>query len=197
MSEPRTRAAGVLTTIVLFLAAFAVGGGLGYALAWQRLSRQAAQDDGHDVEADAAAEEDPHVAISAQAFAALGMKIGRFPRRDFVRHVTIPGVVQEMPGKSNLSVSAPATGVVEEVLATAGQAVQANEPLFRVRITDEKLADAQTALLEAVAKLRTVEAEIARVEPLVESGERWPAALSSWTTSGSGWRRPNAPVGRN
>lgn len=173
MTESRRQAAQVLTWIGLFLAAFAAGGGLGYGLAVQYLSRAGAEDsEGHDHadEAEPEDHEEPHVAISPQAFAALQMELGPLPRRDFVRTITIPGVVQELPGRSNLGISAPATGVVEQVLVTTGQAVQASESLFRIRLTDEKLAAAQSSLLETVAKLRTVDAEIERIRPLVASG---------------------------
>lgn len=170
MSQPREHAAGVLRNILLFTAAIALGGGLGFLLAVQMRSRDVDHEVADHEEHTAEAEEAPHVAISKSAFEALEMQVGPIARRDYVRTISIPGVVQELPGKSNLSVSAPATGVVEEVLATAGQAVQANDVLFRIRITDEKLADAQAALLDTVARLQTVEAEIKRVEPLVETG---------------------------
>ena len=56
------------------------------------------------------------------------------------------------------------------MIATPGQSIQADTPLFDLRVTDEELTNAQLKLLEIVARQKVVQREIKRLAPLTESG---------------------------
>lgn len=115
-------------------------------------------------------EEGEHVALTEQAVANLGLRMGRISKNDYWKSLLVPGKVVEIPGQSSLSISAPVTGVVEQVNLLPGQSIEANTPLFTMRITDESLIDAQSKILALVAQQEVAEQEIARLGPLIASG---------------------------
>jgi cobalt-zinc-cadmium efflux system membrane fusion protein len=115
-------------------------------------------------------EEEDHVALTEQAVANLGLRMGRVSKGDYWKTLLVPGRVVEIPGQSSLSISAPVTGVVEQVNLLPGQSIEGNTPLFTMRITDESLIDAQSKILALVAQQDVAQQEIMRLEPLIASG---------------------------
>ncbi len=115
-------------------------------------------------------EEEDHVALTKQAFENLELRMGAMEVRDYWKSRTVPGQIVEVPGKSDLTVAAPVSGVIESVLVRQGQALSASEKLLTVRITDENLAASQSELLATLARAEVVREEIARLEPLTSSG---------------------------
>ena len=167
--------AAVVLTIV-----FGAGALAGTFLAPQVLAEADDHDhtDSHAPDADHAGEdehddheeEEEHVALTEQAFKNLGLRLGRVSTGDYWKTLLVPGKVVEIAGQSNLSISAPVTGVVEQVNLLPGQSIEANTPLFTMRITDESLIDTQAKILALVAQQEVAQQEIARLGPLISSG---------------------------
>src|SRR5690606_7010562 len=88
----------------------------------------------------------------------------------YYRHATMPGEVVEIPGRSNLTISAPVGGKVTRILVDAGQLVSVGDPLFEMQVIDESLVAAQVALLDVLGQLDIASAEQERLGPLADSG---------------------------
>ncbi|MCC7474413.1 MAG: efflux RND transporter periplasmic adaptor subunit, partial [Pirellulales bacterium] len=86
----------------------------------------------------------------------------------FERTVTMPAIVVEQPGRSQVYVTSPITGVVSEIRVTLGQAVESGNTIFRVRLIGEDLVGSQREYLRAVETLDVVNREIQRLEGLGE-----------------------------
>lgn len=87
---------------------------------------------------------------------------------DFTRTISLPAVVVERPGQSQLHVVAPLTGIVTRIYAGEGEAVEPGEVLFEMRLTHEELVAAQRELLRTAESLDVVTREIARLKSLGE-----------------------------
>ena len=121
------------------------------------------EDENHEEEGD-------HVALTEQAYANLELRMGTVPSGDYWKTLLVPARVVEIPGRSDLSVSAPVTGIVEQVDVLPGQSLVRDVPLFAIRLTDQALIDAQSKLLEAITRQEVARQEIARLSPLMKSG---------------------------
>lgn len=86
------------------------------------------------------------------------------------RTVTIPAVVVDKPGRTQVEVSTPLTGVITHVHAVTGEAVTPGTLLFELRITHEQLITAQTEFLKSLGELEVEKLEIKRLEDAAESG---------------------------
>jgi cobalt-zinc-cadmium efflux system membrane fusion protein len=86
----------------------------------------------------------------------------------YERTLTLPAIVVERPGRSQVHVTAPLTGIVTTIHAVNGEAVEPGAPLFELRLTHEELVTAQRDYLTTQANLGIVEQEIARLEGLGE-----------------------------
>lgn len=87
---------------------------------------------------------------------------------EYERTVSLPGMVVERPGKSQIRVSAPLGGVITRSYAIEGEAVEPESPLFVIRLTHEELVAAQGVFLETAEALDVVKAEIKRLEAVTE-----------------------------
>ena len=175
MSHSKMMRAGVraLLNSVLLTVVFGTG-----ALAGVYLYPRAVAESGHDHESDHAHEdesdhsheEDDHVALTEQAFGNLNLRLGLVSKADYWKTLLVPARVVEIPGKSDLSVSSPVTGVIEELEVVSGQSIAPGAPLFLIRLTDEALIDAQSKLLESLTRQEVAQQEVARLTPLIETG---------------------------
>ncbi|QDU60359.1 HlyD family secretion protein [Planctomycetes bacterium Pan216] len=119
------------------------------------------------------ADDEPHpsgVTLSEQARKNLDLKTGRIELGDYWRTLSVPGVVIEKPGESMHGVTTPVEGVVEKIFASPGQVVRSGDPLFQLRLTGERLAEAQSELLKTIRDIELVDRELKRIEPLVKDG---------------------------
>ena len=123
-------------------------------------------DDAHDDHE----EEHAHVELSKTAQKSLGLKRIALTPTSYVAHTSLPAVVVERPAISDLHVVTQYEGIVEEILAVPGQAVREGDALFKIRLTGDSLASAQTAFLDAVQQLDIQDQEIARLEKAAEGG---------------------------
>ena len=87
---------------------------------------------------------------------------------DYERAISMPGMIVERPGKSQIRVSAPLGGVVTRSYVMQGEAVAPESRMFDIRLTHEELVSAQGVFLEAAEALDVVHAEISRLESLTE-----------------------------
>jgi multidrug efflux pump subunit AcrA (membrane-fusion protein) len=86
----------------------------------------------------------------------------------YTRMMTLPGMVVERPGESQINITAPLTGVVTRIDAMQGAAVESGAPLFTLRLTHEEMVAVQRDLLKTAEGLDVVDREIQRLEGLSE-----------------------------
>ena len=122
--------------------------------------------DEHDHDADHAAS--ASVELSEQALKNIAYEPLTVTLGNYDRTIALPGMVVERPGKSQVRVSAPLTGIVTRSYAMQGEAIAPDSPLFDVRLTHEDLVSAQGEFLESAESLDVVKAEIQRLESITE-----------------------------
>jgi len=125
---------------------------------------------GHD---HAAHDESTALELNAQSLKNLGLSsdyLKPIELSDYKRTITIPAIVAAKPGRTQIRVSSPLSGVVTHVHAVTGEAVTAGTLLFEVRLTYEDLVDTQTQFLKTLSELDVERREIARLEEVTQSG---------------------------
>lgn len=108
--------------------------------------------------------------LSEQAEKNVGLQLVTIEPRDFHRTITVPAMVIERPGRTELKVSAQMTGIVTRVYPIRGEAVAPGQPLFELRLTHEDLVATQIAFLQTVEQLDVVKREVSRLEEPTSSG---------------------------
>ena len=131
--------------------------------------------EGHDHAEDGGQEHDGHdeatsLTLSDEARKNIRLELYTVQLRDFQRTVTVPAVVVGRPARSEITVSAPMTGIITRIYPIRGEAIAPGAPLFDLRLTHEDLVEKQTALLRDLEQLDVVEQEIARLEGVTRSG---------------------------
>src|SRR5690606_14808070 len=111
-----------------------------------------------------------HIDISATAAKTLGLRLQPVTLAPFVKQLHIPGMVVEKPGQSGLAVTSPIQGIIRQIHAFPGQAISPGDLLFVLQVTDQALESTQLALLDTLTRIAVAEGEIARLDPLTESG---------------------------
>lgn len=156
----------VVVFVSIFLFAFVMGNLSGFYF-FPRLYPNVEEHDDHEAGEE---DEEDHLALTEQAFKSLDIKLGNIIRDEYWKPLTVPGEVIEIPGASDLSVSAPVSGLIEQVHVREGQAVESSDQLVSMRIIDDDLTDAQSKLLDNLSRQDVARREIARLAPLTESG---------------------------
>jgi membrane fusion protein, heavy metal efflux system len=111
--------------------------------------------------------------LSPQALRNLGLTdefIRPIELQTYRKSITVPAVVVVRPGRTQIQVATPMTGVVTHVHAVAGEAVEGGSLLFRVRLTHEELVQSQTDFVRALGEVDVENREITRLEKVTESG---------------------------
>lgn len=126
--------------------------------------------DAHDDHADHEVEEEGVLHVSEQARQSLRLSLLKVEPRDYVRSADFPAAIVTRPGRTELAVSSPIAGIVQQLHATPGVALTSGAPLIELRITDEDLIDEQGKLLAALEELDVVRKEVARLEEVTASG---------------------------
>jgi cobalt-zinc-cadmium efflux system membrane fusion protein len=80
--------------------------------------------------------------------------------------ISVPAIIVERPGQTLMQISTPMTGVVTEVAAIEGSAVEPGQRLFRIRLTHEDLVQSQIDFVKSLGELDVEEREIVRLEPI-------------------------------
>ncbi|MBI3463951.1 MAG: HlyD family efflux transporter periplasmic adaptor subunit [Planctomycetes bacterium] len=108
------------------------------------------------------------IELSEQAQQNIGLATINLEPATFSRTITVPGIVCEKPGHSDVEVTAPLTGVVTQVYPLRGETLDPGDPLFRMRLTHEEIVQAQADLLKTTEELDVVGREIKRLERITE-----------------------------
>lgn len=108
--------------------------------------------------------------LSEQARKNIGLRLVTIEPRDFQRTISVPAMLVDRPGRTEIIVSAPMTGIVTGIYPIRGEAVSPGDPLFDLRLTHEDLVEKQSELLRALEELDVVKREVARVEEVTATG---------------------------
>ena len=108
------------------------------------------------------------ITLSERGLKNIGFEAYTVAPADYARRLNVPAVVVEVPGRSQVHITAPLTGIIEKVFVAQGEAVETKQPLFEMRLTHEELVVAQREFLETLSKLGVVERELARLNALEE-----------------------------
>lgn len=139
----------------------------------QRSGGQTTGLDGHDQAGAHAGHDhgdDTSLRLSEQARKNIGLQLVTVELRDFCRTINVPALIKKRPGRTDIKVSAPMTGIVTRVYPVRGEAVAAGQPLFDLRLTHEDLVDTQRAFLETVEQLDVIRREVDRIAKVTSSG---------------------------
>ncbi len=123
--------------------------------------------EGHDHD-HAGHSEDTSIELSENALKNIGYKPVTVSLGKFERTVTMPAIVVEQAGRTQIHISSPLTGVVTKIYALAGEAVEPNSPMFEVRLTHEEIVTAQRDYLLTAESLNVVNREIDRLKTIGE-----------------------------
>ncbi len=129
----------------------------------------------HDSEHDHSHEHDETQAIqlTSRAIKNLGLTeryLQPIELKSYRRHLTVPAIIVPRPGRTQIHVSSPLSGVITHVHAVTGEAVERGDLLFEVRLTYEDLVDSQTQFLKTLAEREVEQREIERLEAVTQSG---------------------------
>ena len=129
-------------------------------------------DEGHESHGPHGAEI-PALELSAQAKLNLGLTaeyLRPIELSNYRKTIPIPSVIVERPGQTLIQVSTPMTGVVTEVAAIQGSAVETGQLMFRIRLTHEDLVQSQTDFVRSLGELDVENREIVRLQKVTETG---------------------------
>lgn len=108
------------------------------------------------------------IKLSANALKNIGFEPVKIKLGSFERKMTLPAMVVEQPGRNQIHVTSPLTGVISEVLIVPGEAIEPGAAMFHVRLTHEDVVTAQRDYLLSIENLDVVNREIARLQALGE-----------------------------
>jgi multidrug efflux pump subunit AcrA (membrane-fusion protein) len=174
-TSPFTARSGrLVATLVTVLVVVATAGGLLAYTVWRnQQSLETEEPQGHAEHDDHTGHDHAHgegdsVTLSATALKNIRYKPHTVSIGDYQRTVSMPGIIIERPGKSQVRVSAPLTGVVAKSYVHQGEAILPDSPLFDLRLTHEDMVTAQSEFLETIDELDVVDAELQRLEDIPE-----------------------------
>lgn len=132
-----------------------------------------ADEQAHELEHEHEHDEETSLELSAEALANLGLNgetLRAVESATFVRTVEVPAIVVERPGRTQLPVSTPMTGIITHIHAVTGEAVTPGTLLFQLRLTHEDLVTSQSEFLKSLGDLHVEQKEIERLEAATQSG---------------------------
>ncbi|GAB6185596.1 efflux RND transporter periplasmic adaptor subunit [Thermopirellula anaerolimosa] len=116
---------------------------------------------GHDDHGDA-------IELSEQALKNIAFEPYTVRLSAFVRSISMPGMIVERPGRSQIQVAAPMTGIVTKINVMEGAAVEPGTPLFELRLMHEELVTVQADFVRAAETLEVVRSELRRLQSAEE-----------------------------
>lgn len=114
--------------------------------------------------------EEPHVPLTREAVDSLRLRLESVSIKPYQQTSIVPAEVVEFPGVSARQLTAPVSGEVVAIGAQLGATVLPGDVLIEIRITDERVIEAQLQLVEAMTRLAIIDKELRRIEPLTASG---------------------------
>ena len=130
-------------------------------------------DEGHDGHDHAGHSESQSLELTPQALKNLGLTdefLKPIQLGEYKRTISVPAIVSARPGRTQIRVSSPLSGVVTHVHAVTGETVSAGQLLFEVRLIYEELVDTQTMFLKTLSELEVENREIKRLDEVTQSG---------------------------
>lgn len=133
-----------------------------------------ANEQGHEGHADHGHEHAGHsegasINLSDKALKNIGFQPITVKLATFTRTLMLPAIVVGQPGRTELHITSPLTGVIAEIHATVGQAIEPGSPMFEIRLTHEEVVTAQKEYLQTSESLEVVNREIARLKSFGDS----------------------------
>lgn len=113
--------------------------------------------------------ESSSIELSENALKNIGFQSVKVALGPYQRVITLPAIVVERPGRSQIEITAPLTGVITKIAPIQGVGVDPDSPLFELRLTHEELVVSQRDFLKTAESLDVVNKEIAR---LTAAGDR-------------------------
>jgi cobalt-zinc-cadmium efflux system membrane fusion protein len=106
--------------------------------------------------------------LSPAALKNIGYAPATITPTTFVRTITVPAIIIERPGRSQIEMTAPVTGLLTTINPIEGAAIEPGAPLFEVRLTHEELVTTQSDLIGTAESLQVVNRELERLQALPE-----------------------------
>ena len=122
--------------------------------------------------ADAKPSDDSHqgptgsISLTARAKKNISLQTTVIEPSTFIKMVSMPALIVERPGRSQIEVTAPLGGRVTRVYPVQGAAVMPGDPLFNLRLTHEELVSAQSELLRSAEEVDVIKREIKRLNSI-------------------------------
>lgn len=109
-----------------------------------------------------------NITLSERGLENIGFRPVTVSLQPFEQTVTVPAIVAEKPGQTQIHLSSPVGGVLTEIYVIQGEAIQPGSKMFDVRLTHEELVTAQQEYLKTAESLEVVDREIARLQSIGE-----------------------------
>lgn len=109
------------------------------------------------------------LALTPMGWKNLGLKVGLVEPADFVKQISVPAMVVERPGRSQIKISAPMTGIITQVYPLEREAIEPGDKLFDLRLTHEDVVSAQSDFLTQLQVLDVINKELDRLRGIGES----------------------------
>ncbi len=106
--------------------------------------------------------------LSPVAWKNIGLKTDVAKPSDFVKFVSVPAMVVERPGRSQIEITAPMTGVVTQVFPVEREIIEPGTPLFQLRLTHEDVVSAQSDFLTQLQNRDVINQELNRLQNIGE-----------------------------
>ena len=127
--------------------------------------KRSAEKPGH---AHAHGDQETSIRLSDAALKNVGYQPFAVKLTPYTKKNSVPAIVVERAGRSQLDVTAPMTGIVTRVYCIEGEAVDPGQPLFDLRLTHEDLVASQRDFLRSLEELDILDREIARLKSVSE-----------------------------
>lgn len=103
------------------------------------------------------------IELSENALKNIGYESAKVTLGPYQRAISLPAIVIERPGKSQIEITAPMTGIVTRIVPSQGVGIEPESPMFELRLTHEELVSAQRDFLQTAESLDVVNKEIERL----------------------------------
>ncbi len=124
-------------------------------------------DHGHD-HGHAGHSEETSIELSQSSLKNIGFRPVTIKLGAFTKTATLPAMVVERPGRSQIQVTAPLTSVITKIVPTQGATIASDTPMFDLYLTHDELVAAQRDFIRTAESLEVVNREIARLKALSE-----------------------------
>ena len=108
------------------------------------------------------------ITLSERGLQNIGFRPVTVSLQSFERTVTVPAIVAEKPGQTQIHLASPVGGILTAIYVIQGEAIEPGSKMFDVRVTHEDLVSSQQEYLKTVESLAVVDREIARLQSISE-----------------------------